>query len=102
MTSDETNELLREAVRLLHVIARPQLNELRDRFEASMLTSAKRQRMWEAMNGTRTLADIAEEAGTSGEAVRQFVREIEDSDSFADLLESGSGGGPQRPRRRLI
>jgi len=99
MAETETDELLREVVHLLRILARPQLVELRDRFQASLLTSPKRHRMWEAMDGSRTLADIAREAGTSGEAVRLFVRDIQES--FPDLIEF-AGTGPQRPRRRMI
>ena len=55
--------------------------------------------MWEEMDGSRTLADIAKVAGTSSEAVRLFVKDI--AENFPDLIEVG-GDGPQRPRRRLI
>ena len=99
MGTDETNELLREIVNLLRIVARPQVAELRERFKAAMLSSAKRQQMWDAMDGNKTLADIAREVGTSAEAVRLFVRDVEEG--FADLIDSG-GNGPQRPRRRLI
>jgi len=99
MSTDETTELLKEIVYLLRIVARPQLTELRERFAASLITSLKRRRMWEAMDGNKTLAEIAKEVGTSAEAVRLFVREIEEN--FTDLIEF-SGGGPQRPKRRLI
>ena len=99
MAEDETNELLREVVYLLRIIARPELTQLRDRFEASLLTSQKRRRMWDEMDGSRTLADIAKVAGTSSEAVRLFVKDIEEN--FPDLIEVGDYV-PQRPRSRLI
>jgi len=74
---DEAIELLREAVRLLRVVARPQLTELRERFQSAMLSSPKRQQMWELMDGTRSLGDIAGKVKTTSEAVRQFVVEAE-------------------------
>jgi hypothetical protein len=101
MSEDESVVLLREAVRLLRIIARPHIRELEERFRASMLTSEKRRQMWDAMNGSRSLADIGKEVATTAEAVRQFVREVEMN--FPDLIEfEREGGGPQRPRRRLI
>lgn len=99
MAGDETNGLLREVVYLLRIIARPELTQLRDRFESSLLTSQKRRRMWDEMDGSRTLADIAKVAGTSSEAVRLFVKDIEEN--FPDLIEVGDDV-PQRPRSRLI
>ena len=97
---DEATQLLREAVKLLRVIARPQMRELEERFNAGMLTSSKRKAMWAAMDGTQTLAEIAKLAGTSSEAVRQFVRDIEQS--FPDLIEVEPALGGQQPRRRII
>ena len=79
MSDDEHTEILREAVRLLKIIARPQLNELRERFETAMLTSAKRKEMWELMDGKRSLTDIAKKVGVSNEAVRKLASEIEAS-----------------------
>lgn len=100
MSDDEVVQLLRESVRLLRVIARPHIRELEERFAAGMLTSAKRKAMWHSMDGSKTLGEIATEAGTSSEAVRQFVREVEDT--FPDLIEIEAGAGPQKPRRTLI
>lgn len=100
MSDDELVPLLEETVRLLRVIARPQLRELQAGFSEKMLTSPKREAMWEAMNGSRSLAEIAEEAGVTAEAVRQFVREVEEK--YPDLVDSQRGGGPQKPLRRII
>lgn len=99
MAEDETKELLLQVVYLLRIIARPELTQLRDRFEVSLLTSPKRRRMWEEMDGSRTLADLAKVAGTTSEAVRLFVKDI--AENFPDLIDVG-GDGPQRPLRRLI
>ena len=74
---EEGAELMKEAVRLLRVIARPQLNELRERFDGAMLTSDKRREMWDEMDGSRSLADVAKKVGVSAEAVRIFSGEIE-------------------------
>ena len=99
MTNESNDELLKEAVRLLRVIATPQIREMEERFEAALLTSKKRSEMWALMNGTRTLADIASEVGVSREAVRLFLREAEDS--FPLLIETVEGPDGQRPARQL-
>lgn len=97
---DETVQLLRQAVWLLRLIAGPQIRELNERFEASMLTSEKRRAMWSAMDGTKTLAEIGKQVEISGEAVRQFVREVEEN--FPELVEDPPQSGAQRPERRII
>lgn len=100
MNETETVELLREAVRLLRILAAPQIHELRQRFEATVLTSANRRAMWDLMDGTRSLAEVGRAVGTSSEAVRQFFREVQES--FPELVETVPGPGPQRPARRMI
>ena len=94
---DEAMELLREAVRLLRLLARPQLVELRERFESAMLSSAKRRQMWELMDGTRSLADIGGKVKTTSEAVRQFVVEAESK--WPDLIAVNRTGAGTYPRR---
>jgi hypothetical protein len=101
MENDRTDQLLQQAIRLLRIMARPQIAEIRERFEADVLISAKRRQIWEAMDGTKSLATIAKEVGASAEAVRLLVREIEER--FPDLIEfERSGSGPQLPRRSLL
>ncbi len=101
MPDEETTELLREAVKLLRIIARPQMLEIRGRFEAGMLSSPKRREMWEAMDGTRSVPDIAKHVGTSTEAVRVFAKDVQEK--FPDFIELDRvGGGAQMPRRTLI
>ena len=97
MNDDENTELLKEAVRLLRIIARPQLNELKERFESTMLTSEKRRQMWEEMDGSRSLADIAKKVGVSAEAVRVFSSEIEAR--WTDLADVKRHGKSIYPRR---
>lgn len=98
-TVDQTVVLLEEAVRLLRVIATPQIREMEERFEASLLTSDKRNEMWSLMDGTRSLAEIAADVAVSREAVRLFVREAEDS--FPQMIEVVDSPGGQRPIRQL-
>lgn len=87
---DEGTKLMKEAVRLLKIIARPQLNELRERFESAMLTSEKRREMWQEMDGSRSLTDISKKVGVSAEAVRLFSTEIEAKWSdAAEVLRTG-------------
>ena len=100
MTEEESIKLLREVVRLLRVMARPQLVELEASFTASVLTSPKREAMWRAMDGSRSMTEIAQEAGVTSEAVRQLLREVEDR--YPDLVDSRRGPSPQRPARRTI
>ncbi|MEX0787045.1 MAG: hypothetical protein WD939_10450 [Dehalococcoidia bacterium] len=98
--ADETVELLRRAVRLLEVLATPQLRELRERFDMTLLTSAKRREMWTRMDGTRSLSEIAGEVGVTSEAVRLFLREAQES--FPQLIDTGDGSAGMRPTRHLI
>jgi len=97
--NDEVTALLKEAVGLLRIIARPQIVELRERFNASMLSSAKRREMWANMDGSRTLSDIGRKVGTSTEAVRLFVGETQAK--WPDLLEVKASGGAMYPRRLI-
>ena len=96
---EENAELMKEAVRLLKIIARPQLNELRERFETTMLTSDKRKEIWEAMDGTRSLADISKKVGASAETVRVFSSEIEAK--WSDAAEVKRIGKSIYPRRLI-
>ena len=94
---EEVTELLREAVRLLRIMARPQMTELRERFSTSMLASAKRRKMWEHMDGNRSLTDIGRKVGTSTEAVRQFLAEVEAKwPGVVEVNKSGAGTFPRR------
>lgn len=97
MTDEETARLLREAVLMLRILALPQLRELRQTFEVEMLASEKRRKMWELMDGSRSLADIGRQVGTSGEAVGQFVAEV--VKKWPDLIEVTKTGGTAQPRR---
>jgi hypothetical protein len=101
MSLDEKgSELMVEAVRLLRIIARPQIQEMTSQFHQSLLTSPKRRAMWVAFDGTKGFAEVAKEAQVTPEAVRQFVREIEAT--FPDFIELKREGNLQRPARRLI
>ena len=100
MSDEALVELLGEAVRLLRVVARPHLVELEASFATNLLTSPKRVAMWKAMDGARNMAESAKEAGVTSEAVRQFLREVEER--YPDLIDPRRGSGPQRPSRRMI
>ena len=93
---DESLELLREAVRLLRILARPQMIELRERFASAMLGSAKRRQMWQYMDGNRSLTDIGRKVGTSAEAVRQFLIDIEEK--WPGVVEAKKLGAGTFPR----
>ena len=99
MATESTDELLIEAIRLLRIIARPQITELQERFTNSMLSSPKRQAMWEQMDGSRSLGDIGKKVGTSSEAVRLFVNEAEEK--WPDVLELNRSGAGTFPRRLI-
>jgi hypothetical protein len=96
---EEVTGLLREAVWLLRIMARPQITELRERFSSGMLASAKRREMWELMDGNRSLSDIGRKVGTSTEAVRQFLGEVEGK--WPDLVEVNKSGAGIYPRRLI-
>jgi hypothetical protein len=97
--NEESLLLLREAVRLLRIVAGPEIRETKERFATTMLTSDRRRQMWLAMDGTKTLGEIGKAVGASGEAVRQFVRDVEQG--FPDLIAANPDAGPQRPMRLL-
>lgn len=97
MEEPEVVELLREVVRLLRIMAGPAVQELSERFRTTMLTSEKRRAMWDAMDGTKSLAEIGRAVGVSREAVRQFLRELEGS--FPQLVQTSRGTGGQKPMR---
>lgn len=97
--ADESLELLREAVRLLRILVRPHVMELRERFASAMLGSSKRRQMWEYMDGNRSLADIGRKVGTSAEAVRLFVVDIEEK--WPDVVEVKKSGAGTFPRRLI-
>ena len=96
MSNDDVAPLLREAVWLLRVIARPQMTELRERFGAAMLASPKRRKMWEYMDGKRSLSDIGRKVGTSAEAVRVFLVDVEEK--WPDAVEVNRSGAGTFPR----
>ena len=99
MPDDDAVELLREGVRLLRLIARPQIVELRERFENAMLASPKRRKMWDAMDGNRNLSDIGKKVGTSAEAVRVFVAEAEAK--WPEAIEVDRSGPAAYPKRLI-
>ena len=99
MQEDEVTSLLSQAVALLRIIARPQMVELRERFEAAMLTTAKRGEMWAAMDGSRSLSVIARQVGTSQEAVRQFLMQVQTK--WPDVVEVKTVGAAIFPRRLI-
>jgi len=96
---EEVFGLAREAVWLLRIMARPQITELRERFSSGMLASAKRREMWELMDGNRSLTDIGRKVGTTAEAVRQFLAEVEAK--WPDLVEVKRSGAGAYPRRLI-
>ena len=99
MSDEDIKELLSQAVGLLRIMAKPQMLELKERFEASMLSTPKRREMWMAMDGTRTLAEIGRKVGTSGEAVRQFLVDVQER--WPELIELKPSAGGNRPRRLI-
>ena len=97
--TDQSLELLREAVRLLRILVRPQIIEIRQRFASAMLGSSKRRQMWEYMDGNRSLADIGRKVGTSAEAVRLFLVDVEEK--WPDVVEVNKSGAGTFPRRLI-
>jgi hypothetical protein len=96
---EDATELLREAVWLLRIMARAQITELRERFSSGLLASARRRQMWELMDGNRSLTDIGRKVGTSTEAVRQFLAEVEAK--WPDLVVVNRSGAGVYPRRLI-
>jgi len=99
MQNDEITTLLSQAVALLRIIARPQMVELRERFQAAMMTTGKREEMWAAMDGEKSLSEIARAVGTSQEAVRQFLIQIQTK--WPDVVDVKTVGGAIYPQRLI-
>jgi len=97
MSDEEIKDLLSQVVALLSIMARPQIIELKERFDAAMLSTPKRRKMWSVMDGTRTISDIGREAGTSGEAVRQFLADVQEK--WPGAVEVKAAAGANYPRR---
>lgn len=72
-------EELVEIRKMLTVLSQDKLSEFNEQVKAKYLTTEQRQKMYDSFDGTKTLKEISEEAGTSSEAVRQFAVSLEKS-----------------------
>lgn len=98
--NDEKQEIIQELRRIayyLALLAEDKVNEKRTAFEAKYLTTVKRKQMWNLMDGTMNISDIAEKVNVSQEAVRIFVVELE-KEGLVEVQAEGRG----RYARRLI
>lgn len=101
MTDNEYQEAilseLKKISSYLALLAGEKIAEKRSTLEREHLTTPQRRQMWELMDGTRNLTDIANEVGLSSEAVRLLVRDLERE----QLVEIRVEGRTRYPRRLL-
>jgi hypothetical protein len=101
MTDDERQEAILAELRKISVylalLAGDKIAEKRSKLEVEYLTTTQRRQMWELMDGTRNLSEIAGEVPVSSEYVRLFVNDLEKEQMVEVRLE----GGKRYPRRLL-
>lgn len=79
----------------LALLAGDKVAERRVELKKKYLTTDARNKMWELMDGSRNIADIAKEAGISSEGVRIFVNDLE-KNQFVEVREEGRNRYPRR------
>ena len=74
---DDLNAKLDEIVRLVRIIALPRVKEFKGHIESKFLNTKERKKMYELIDGQRTMGEIAERVNVSHEAVRLFVKDLD-------------------------
>lgn len=90
MQDDRGLRLLASIDRRLALLTATHERELRVAFESEILRSEGRQRMWDRINGQRSTAEIAKEAGSNLRVTQIFVKEMLDAGFVKDTQ---TGGG---------
>ena len=75
--SDGLDAKLDEIIRLVRIIAMPRVKELKEHIEAKFLNTKERKKMYELIDGKKTIGEIAKKVNVTHEAVRLFVRDME-------------------------
>ncbi len=90
-------EYLKRIDRYLFALAEERLVAQRQLVERQFLTTDARRTMWESIDGARTVAEIAAEAGVTGEAARLFVNELaQGPQPVIEWLQAGRARIPKR------
>jgi len=79
----------------LGLLAGDKVAERRLELEKKYLTTPARKKMWELMDDSRNITDIAKEVRVSSEAVRLFVNDL-GKDHFVEVREEGRNRYPRR------
>lgn len=79
----------------LALLAGDKVAERRVELKKKYLTTNTRNKMWELMDGSRNVANIAKGVKTSSEAVRIFVNDLE-KNQFVEVREEGRSRYPRR------
>lgn len=67
---------LDEIIRLLSVIAQPMKREFTEYLTSKFLSTDDRKKMYDLIDGKRTIGEIAKSVKVTHEAVRSFVNEL--------------------------
>jgi hypothetical protein len=65
--------------RHLKLLALETLSELRAEIHTTLLTTASRRKMWDEIDGEKSISEIGRSAGVTAEAARLFFKEIDHS-----------------------
>lgn len=79
----------------LALLASDKVAERQSKLNTNYLTTNARKKMWQLMDDSRNITDIAKEVNTSDEAVRIFVNDLE-KDQFVEVREEGRSRYPRR------
>jgi DNA-binding MarR family transcriptional regulator len=97
----DTNERILEELilikKMLTILSQDKLSEFNDQIRGKFLTTEQREIMYDLFDGSMSLKEIAEKAGTSSEAVRLFAVSLEK----AGLLEYVTNSKSKCPKRLL-
>ena len=87
---DRGLQLLASIDRRLALLTVTHERDLRDAFDAQVLRSEGRQKMWEKINGQRSTPEISKEAGSNLRVTQIFIKEMLDA-GFVKDTQTGVG-----------
>jgi len=82
--ANELGKKLDQVIALLKIIARPEIESAK----RSVLSTQKKERIFELCDGSTEMGEIAKKVGVSGEYVRLTIKELEDT-GFIVIKERG-------------
>lgn len=92
---DGLDAKLDEIIRLVRIIAAPRVREFQEYIEAKFLNTKERQKMYELIDGKRTMGAIATDVNVTHEAVRLFVKDLE-AEKLIQIEKVGASNIPRK------